>query len=429
MLGLAHTAHKRTAIFRREFPQLKGIEERSYEIFSEFGEYNISNKIWRLRDDRYIEFGAVADERDKEKYQGRAHDLKAFDEITHFTRSQFTFITTWTRTTYPGQRCRIIGTGNPPTTAEGDWVIDYWGPWLDERHPNPALPGELRFYTNIDGRDIEVPTGDPIDHNGELIKPISRTFIPASIDDNPYLSNSGYKSTLQALPKELREKFLHGKFTSSREDDPWQVIPSEWVVAAQARWRERSKPLMNVSAIGADIARGGADQTVLTLRYGNWFAPQLAHPGTTTPDGPAVAALILRELELGTAVNVDVIGVGTSVYDILKTQGIKVFPMNGSERSEKTDRTEQLGFINQRAEWWWKFREALDPESGAELALPPGRELLADLTAPRWSLTTRGIQIEGKKDIIKRIGRSPDLGDSMVYALAIKTDTFAYGTI
>jgi hypothetical protein len=77
-----------------------------------------------------------------------------------------------------------------------------------------------------------------------------------------------------------------------------------------------------------------------------------------------------------------------------------------------------LGFVNLRAFWWWMMRNALDPASGENLALPPDRALRIDLTAPRWKITARGIQVEAKEDLIKRIGRSPDLGDSAVYALA-----------
>ena len=42
--------------------------------------------------------------------------------------------------------------------------------------------------------------------------------------------------------------------------------------------------------------------------------------------------------------------------------------------------------------------------------------LLADLTAPRWSLKSNGIQIEDKVEIKKRIGRSPDKGEACIYA-------------
>ena len=70
----------------------------------------------------------------------------------------------------------------------------------------------------------------------------------------------------------------------------------------------------------------------------------------------------------------------------------------------------------QRAEWLWRLREALDPVTGDNLAIPDDRELLADLCAARWQLTVRGIKVELKDEIIKRIGRSPDKGDSLVCA-------------
>lgn len=428
LLGVASREHQRAIIFRRENKQLRGIEDRSVELFYRYGNYNRSDKIWRFHDGRIIEFAGVELESDKEKYQGRAHDGKFFDEITHFSRSQFEYISTWTRSAREGQRSRIICTGNPPTSAEGDWVIDYWAPWLDDKHANPALPGELRWFTVIDNKEVEVSDGNPIEHNGSILFPKSRTFIPASIDDNPYLRDSGYKATLQSLPKELREKFLEGKFTGSREDDAWQVIPSAWVQAAQQRWRERSKPKINCTCIGVDVARGGKDKTVLTKRYANWFDIQKVYPGVETPDGVMVAGLIMAELEHGTSANIDVIGVGSSVYDTMKIiYKLKVYPINSSISVDSTDRTGQLTFFNKRAEMWWKLREALDPETGDELAIPDDRELLSDLTAPRWKLTARGIKIEPKDDIKDRIGRSPDLGDSLVYANSIEIESFSFG--
>ena len=71
------------------------------------------------------------------------------------------------------------------------------------------------------------------------------------------------------------------------------------------------------------------------------------------------------------------------------------------------------------------MREDLDPEGGERSALPPDRELKADLCAPRWQLTNGGVQVEGKSteckdgfgDLKKRLGRSPGKGASCVYAL------------
>ncbi len=50
------------------------------------------------------------------------------------------------------------------------------------------------------------------------------------------------------------------------------------------------------------------------------------------------------------------------------------------------------------------------------MALPDDRELLVDLTAPRWELRAGGIVIESKEHIMERIGRSPDAGDAVVLA-------------
>jgi hypothetical protein len=87
-----------------------------------------------------------------------------------------------------------------------------------------------------------------------------------------------------------------------------------------------------------------------------------------------------------------------------------------ASRSEATDKSGKLKFINLRAEIYWKLREALDPSTGENLALPPDPLLLQDLTAPQWSLTVSGIKVESKDDIKKRIGRSTDSGDAVALA-------------
>ena len=55
-----------------------------------------------------------------------------------------------------------------------------------------------------------------------------------------------------------------------------------------------------------------------------------------------------------------------------------------------------MGFFNMRSENYWRLREALDPDAAEPIALPYDRLLKADLTAPRFRLTARGIQVEGK---------------------------------
>jgi len=419
LIGAAHTQHTRSIIFRREYPQLKAIIDRTVELLSELGKFNKTAMIWSLDDGKSIEFGAVQHYGDERKYQGRPHDLKAFDELTHFSEMQFRTLCGWLRSSDKKQRCRVLATGNPPTDSDGDWIIRFFAPWLDATYPKPAKPYELRWFTTLNGKDTEVEDGKPFTHKGELIVPKSRTFIPAHVEDNPYYMESGYKATLQALPEPLRTKLLYGDFGADRSDNPYQLIPTEWLEKAIARFdsREMSMPL---SCIGVDVARGGTDRTVITLRYGNWFAPQNVYPGTQTKNGDVVAQLVLSVRGTRACnVNVDVVGVGSSVFDALRRHiGNAAHAMNSAQSSDARDKSGQLTFVNKRAQWWWQLREALDPSGTDNIALPPDRELLADLAAPRWRLTVRGILVEAKDTIIRRIGRSPDKGDSLVYAHA-----------
>lgn len=429
ILGLAVKAHRNSIIFRREYPQLRAIIERSREIIGGAGSFNANDNLWRLSDGRRLEFGAVQREQDKSKYQGRPHDLKAFDELVHFTQEQYQFLIAWNRTAVPGQRCRVVATGNPPVPGQGgDWILRLWAPWLDPQFPNPAEPGELRWYAMLDGEMQWLPSGEPFERTNarglkEKVQPRSRTFIPAKVEDNPALMASGYDAVLESLPEPLRSQLRYGDFAATAEDDPWQVIPTKWVLEAMRRGREREGPDVPLSCVGVDVARGGKDQTVLARRYGNWFAPLQKHPGKSTPDGKSVAALALGALEESRApVNIDAISIGSSPLDILRENEVPVNAVNfaaaalDTRGKPRTDRSGKFRLRNVRAWAYWSLREALDPRSGNELALPDDRELLADLCAHRYTLTAAGIGIEAKDEVKKRIGRSPDCGDAVALA-------------
>lgn len=444
-LGKALLQHKRSLILRREFPQLSGLIETSKELYTRYGKYVATPQpTWRIKykgADKLIEFGSCQHEHDKNKYQGRAHDLRVIDEAANFLESQIDFIAGWVRSEDSQQKCQLLLLSNPPTSSDGLWLFNWFAPWLDDKHHNPAEPGELRWFAKVKGKDTEVADNrkfvliddqivydfNPVEYSADkIIVPKSRTFIPARVTDNPYYVESGYIATLQALPEPLRSQMLYGDFLAGQQDDAWQVIPTAWVLAAQKRWRETRKPDIPISAIGVDVARGGIDKTVITKRYNNWFDKQISHPGQFTPDGDAVAGLVFKEYKDDPYVIFDVIGVGAAAYDAFKRQiteaqrKLKIIAFHAAEKSEATDKTKQLTFINQRAEWYWKFREALDPANNMQIALPDDRELLADLCAPRWELTARGIKIESKEEIIDRIGRSPDKGDSCIYAYVMQ---------
>jgi hypothetical protein len=420
LLGLAAVKHQRSLVLRREAVQLRALIDRSREMFGTAGRLNENTGTWRLADGRQVEFGGVANPGDENKYRGRPHDLLAFDEADQFPERVVRFLAAWLRTTTPGQRCRLVLAFNPPATADGRWLLTYFAPWVDPKHPRPAAPGELRWYATLpDGKETERPDGNPFDHAGETIKPRSRTFVPARVRDNPYLMATDYVATLQSLPEPLRSQLLYGDMTAGLEDDPWQAIPTAWVQAAQARWADTPPEGFPLSCLGVDVARGGRDYTVIVPRYGPWFARPAKFPGTSTPDGETAAMRVMAARGGGDEcpVNIDVIGIGSSAYDHLKAKiGKLARPVNNSEASDERDRSGRYGFANVRAASYWRLREALDPDHGQGLMLPPDPELLADLTAPRYTVTARGIQLEKKEDLMERLGRSPDVGDACVLA-------------
>ncbi len=417
LLGLSLTDQEHSIIFRREAVQLVGIEERMTKILGTRKGYNSQDGVWRLPGNRILELGSVKEPGDWIKYQGRPHDAKLFDEICHFTELQFRTLIGWLRTDNPNVRQRVVCAGNPPTEPEGEWVKRFWAPWLDPNHPNRAKPGELRWYvTDEKGEDREVDGPEMVMVGGELVKPKSRTFIPSSVDDNLFLSSTGYKATLQSLPEPLRSQMLRGDFNAGSSDPAWQLIPTEWLKAAQARWKERdAKGVM--TAIGFDPARGGMDKSSAAPRYGNWFDRLVTAPGVVTKDGPTAAAFITPLVRNGACICVDGVGIGSSALDFLVGLNLLVLSVIGSAGSELMDKAGQLRFRNKRAEMYWRLREALDPTAADSIALPPDPELIADLAAVRYKVVTMGskaaIQVRSKDEIREALGRSPDKGDSV----------------
>lgn len=415
VVGKAITQHRKVLILRREATQLTGIIDRFTDLIGSRAGYNGSERIWRLNG-RQIEFGSTPAADDWVKYQGRPHDLLCFDEAANFLESQVRALLGWLRSVDKGQRCQALLAFNPPTTTEGRWIVSFFAPWLDPKHPRPAQPGELRYFAMVDGKEIEVEDGAPFTHGADIITPMSRTFVPSRVSDNPYLAKTGYMATLQALPEPLRSQMLYGDFQAGCEDDPWQVIPTAWVEAAQARWVRPSR-LDPMDSVGVDVARGGRDKTIIARRHGMWFDAPLVYPGTATPNGPSVAGLTIAARRDEAPIHIDVIGVGSSPYDFLNDMGQQVIGVNVSESPTTTDKSGRLRFKNLRSQLWWKMRESLDPVNNTGIVLPPDSRLLADLCAPTWELSGSVIQVASREQIIDRIGRSPDFGSAYVLAL------------
>ncbi len=442
LLGLAINRHKKSRLYRKQSVDLSGLEQDFVSIMGSRVGFTKSPNMQYLNDDHHIEFGHMQYPGDEEKYQGRARAAHLFDEAAHFTEQQVSYVLGWMRSA-EGERCRAVLASNPPLTAEGEWLIRWFAPWVDDEWPedDTAAPGEIRWAIHDKGdihwvedkRAYRIVDSQPVpecsleiframtdDERRGLFVPRSYSFIPAKLDDNPYLKDTDYRQTVMAMDEPMRSKLLYGDFNIKTEDDPWQAIPTAWIELAQSRWDPDGWRGLKRTKIGCDVAQGGGDCTVFAPRHDYWFAEVEKHKGADTPDGPSVVGLLTPHLRDSCTVNVDVGGgFGNDTYRQLKDAGIPVAPCNGSSGSQGNDRSGRLKFRNKRAEWVWGLREALDPNMGAGLALPPGREVLIDLASYRRLPTESAIiQIEPKEKQKERLGRSPDVGDAIIYAYA-----------
>lgn len=437
--GLALNEHSDSMIMRRVGTELVPIIARVLALRGGrdgFAGGN-QNMLHFKRDgiDRTIAFGSIPNLGDETKYQGHAHDLKAYDEATNFLASMVRFLGAWLRQTRVlGQHRRQILTFNPPQTAEGRWVIEYFAPWLDRQHKKPAAHGEIRHFITV-GRgsqqvDIEVPNvphvivkDEPVSSfdprmydEKQIIMPQSRTFIGSKVTDNAY-QDAAYLAQLQSLPEPLRSQMLNGDFYAGIEDSEWQVIPTAWIDAAMARWQPRDrKPPM--SGMGVDVARGGNDNSIIMRRHDAWYDEPKVYAGKETPDGPALAGLVVAARRDNAPIHIDVVGVGGSPYDFLNHADFHIIAVNGGSTLGIEGFRSQGGmlFANWKSYLWWAMREDLDPTNNRGVALPPDKQLAKDLAAPTWKARGGKIIVESREDIIKRIGRSPDWGSATVLA-------------
>lgn len=205
-----------------------------------------------------------------------------------------------------------------------------------------------------------------------------------------------------------------------RDDAANTVIPLAWVQAANERWLALPASARAVPAelVGIDVAREGADRSMLVALGGDVAGRPVE---LARGDGPTTAAGALGHVGLlpqGPLVLVDSEGVGASVYDAFRKGyrdlGRRVHPFRAGTGTTWADASGLLRFANLRSAAWWHLRELLDPSLGATLAIPPDDKLNGDLTTPKWRDTTRGIVIESKDEIRKRLGRSTDAGDALV---------------
>lgn len=427
--GLAIQEHYRSLLVRRNHSDLRPLIDVAKEIVgSSDGFVGGGRPQYNKPDGGVIHYMGMAADGGLGGMQGESHDYIGFDEIAQVSEEPVRTIMGWLRPstkTPKGQRLRVVFGSNPPLDSTGDWLIDFFPCWLDDTYPNPAKDGELRWFVRDGGVDVECKQGDSVILDGQEVFAHSRTFIASDYTDNPYIDTSAYAAKLANMPEWQRKILMSGSFLISRGDSDKQVIPTEWIQAAQARWKHDGHLGKPMVSMGVDPTGGGNDKTAIAVMYEPlYFGEMIVRDAADVNSGAKHAALIVEHRRGGCPVGVDMGGgYGGAPTEMLQYSEINATPFvpNANTIDRTTDRA--YGFRNVRSRALWRLREALDPntDGGCTIALPPSKKLLSDLATPRFNVVMYGgrmvIQVESKDEIKKRIRRSPDEGDAVMIAL------------
>ena len=186
-LRQVHIPHYRGLILRKTYPQLSEMVDRSREIYLPSfpnAKYNDQKHSWTFPSGAKIYFGAMQHTKDRTNYQGKRYDFIDFDELTHFTWDEYSYLFSRNRPNGPGTRCYIRAQANPGGIGHG---------WVKERFISPAPP-MTPIYEDV---KIIFPDGK------SEIRRRSRVFVPSSIFDNKILMENDpeYITRLASLPE------------------------------------------------------------------------------------------------------------------------------------------------------------------------------------------------------------------------------------
>lgn len=185
-LRQVHIPHYKALILRRTFPQLKEIIDKAYLYYPKAfpdAKYNKTEHRWTFPSGAKIDFGSLNSEEDKYKYQGIAYDFIGFDELTHFTATQYEYLKSRNRANGAGTIVYTRATANPGGIGHG---------WVKDRFVTSCKAGETKVEVH------KVKTAEGIEYRAQ-----SRVYIPASVFDNKKLldNNPKYVTHLAALPE------------------------------------------------------------------------------------------------------------------------------------------------------------------------------------------------------------------------------------
>ena len=213
-------------VFRRTTPQIKnpgGLWDESMKLYPLIGGQPTAHGVkWSWEGAGKVEFSHLEHEKDKFNWQGSQIPLIIFDEVTHFSETQFFYMVSRNRSMC-GVRPYIRGTCNPDADS---WVARLIAWWIDKDtgFPIPERSGVVRYFIRVNDaiiwgeskEELILKYGLPgLPHDDPLqVQPKSFTFIPGKLSDNQALmkQDPGYLANLKALPVVEQARLLGGNW-------------------------------------------------------------------------------------------------------------------------------------------------------------------------------------------------------------------------
>ena len=215
-LRQVHIPHYRALILRKTYPQLAELIDRSYALYAPAfpgARYNAGQHIWRFPSGAQIRFGSMQHIADRIAYQGHRFDLICFDELTHFTFEEYSYMFSRNRPSGPGTRVYMRAATNPGGVGHG---------WVKARFIDPAPP-MTPMRERVEYRDAQGGVH-------EMVR--DRVFVPASVFDNAALLDASpeYAANLALLPEAERMALLYGSWDSfsGQVFREWKNEPSHY---------------------------------------------------------------------------------------------------------------------------------------------------------------------------------------------------------
>lgn len=208
--------HYKALIVRKTYPQLAELIDKSLNYYPRAypkARYNASAHTWNFPSGAKILFGSMQYTKDRTRYQGQAYDFIGFDELTHFTWDEYSYLFSRNRPNGPGTRVYIRASANPGGVGHG---------WVKERFVTAGKP-MTTIWEDVTWRD---PSGQ--EHRARQ----SRIFVPSSVFDNPALLNNDpdYVRRLASMPEAERKALLYGDWDtfSGQVFTEWRNDPDHY---------------------------------------------------------------------------------------------------------------------------------------------------------------------------------------------------------